>query len=81
MNVNYIDWKENGWIVIQDADSKKHLLEISCRAENGEIVETRIRHNDGEEAKGNVVYEGKKALPMSVERFKKLYTQGLLEIK
>ncbi len=76
-----IRWKEDGWTVVQDADAEKHILEISCRSEKGNVVEARIRHNDGEEVKGTVKYDGKDALPMEIKRFKKLFSEGLLEIK
>lgn len=76
-----IFWNENGWTVCQDADAEKHLLEISCRAENGTVVEVRVRHNDGEETKGTVTKNGKTVLPIALAEFKKLYQKGELEIK
>lgn len=74
-------WKEDGWTTLQDADAEKHVLEIACRAEKGTVVEVRIRHNDGEETQGQVLYNGQKALPMDLAEFKKLYNGGKLDIK
>ena len=73
--------KKDGWTTIQEADAKKHILEISCRAENGSVVEVRIRHNDGEEAKGSVTCDGKGVLPISIEEFCELFNSGKLVIK
>ena len=81
MKKQAIAWKNDGWTTVQDADAQKHILEISCRAEDGKVLEVRIRHNDGEEAKGTVLYNGANALPMSLDEFKKLYENGDLEIK
>jgi len=74
-------WKEEGWTTIQEADAKKHILEISCLAEGGNVVEVRIRHNDGEEQKGKVTKNGENVLPVSLSAFKKLYEDGELDIK
>ncbi len=76
-----IIWNEDGWTVVQDADAENHVLEISCRAENGKVVEVRIRHNDGEEAKGSVTLDGENAIPMDIKDFKKAYLKGKLEIR
>lgn len=76
-----IKWNENGWTAIQDADAKKHVLEIDARAEEGKVVELRIRHNDGEEQAAEVTYEGKPALPMDIKEFQKLFEKKALEIK
>lgn len=76
-----IFWKYNGWTTLQEADAKKHVLEIAARSENETIVEIRVRHNDGEEKQGEVTLDGKKILPMALEEFKKLYEGGKLEIK
>lgn len=76
-----LKWKEDGWTTLQEADSEKHILEISCRAENGMVVEVRIRHNDGEEAKAKVTLNGESALPMAIKDFQKNYEKGKFEIK
>ena len=76
-----IDWKSDGWTAMQDADAEKHLLEITCRAEAGVVVEIRIRHNDGENAKGKATLNGENILPMPIREFAELYTKGALEIR
>lgn len=76
-----IAWNENGWTSIQDADASKHILEISCRAENGTVVEIRFRHNDGEEEKGTALFEGKNVLPLPMAEFKEYFKKGKLEFK
>ena len=81
MKKKKILWKDTGWTVLQEADAAKHVLEISARAEMGKVVEVRIRHNDGEERKGNVYLDGANALPMAFEDFKEKFTAGVLEIK
>ena len=42
---------EDGWTNIQEADKKKHVVQISCYAEKGIIKEIRKCHNDGDEVK------------------------------
>lgn len=81
MKKKEIIWNENGWTVMQDADAEKHVLEISCRAENGVVVEVRSRHNDGEEKKGIVTLDGAEVLPMPLADFKKYYKKGKLTIR
>ena len=76
-----IKWNDNGWTVVQNADGKKHVLEISCRAEDGQVVETRIRHHSGEETQGIVLLNGENALPMPIKEFGKLFNKNQLEIK
>lgn len=77
-----IAWEENGWTVVQHADAKKHILEINCRAEDGQVVEVRVRHNDGEEKKGELYRgNGKVVLPMALKEFQELYLAGDLIIK
>lgn len=76
-----IIWKKDGWTTLQEADAEKHVLEIACRANAGEVIEVRIRHNDGEEKKAEVLLDGAAALPMKLEAFKKNFTKGLFEIK
>lgn len=66
-----INWEENGWTLVQEADAEEHKLEISCRTENGVVVEVRIRHNDGEENKGTCTKNGVNALPMTTKEFEK----------
>ena len=80
MKNSAVTMKKDGWTTVQEADAKKHILEISCRAENGSVVEVRIRHNDGEETKGAVLCDGKNALPISIEEFCELYNSGKLDI-
>ena len=77
LKVNIID---NAWTTLQEADAEKHILEISCRASAGKVVEVRIRHNDGEEEVAKIMYEGKAALPMDIKTFTKLYKAEKLEI-
>ena len=74
-------WNENGWTTVQDADAEKHVLEISCFAKDGTVTEVRVRHNDGEEKKGEVTVDGNKVLPMALKEFKDLYLSGELTIK
>ncbi|MBQ0084542.1 MAG: hypothetical protein KBS52_07275, partial [Clostridiales bacterium] len=76
-----VEWNENGWTTVQQANPEKHVLEINCRAENGVIVELRTRHSRGEESKGIVTVDGKEALPISIEEFSKLYEKGKIDIK
>lgn len=76
-----IAWNENGWTALQDADAKKHILEVDCRTENGTVVEIRIRHNDGEEVKGKALCAGLEVLPISLEEFKKLFEAGSLKFE
>ena len=71
----------NGWTTLQEADAKKHVLEIGCRAEDGTVVEVRVRHNDGEEKQGDVKLDGVKALPMAAEEFKAHFLAGDFDIK
>ena len=76
-----IKWKKDGWTEVQKADAKKHVLEIMCRTENDSVVELRVRHNDGEEKKGEVYLNGEKALPLTISEFEKLFKAGKLDIK
>lgn len=73
--------EDNAWTRLQDADAEKHILEISCRAENGKVVEVRVRHNDGEEKKGEIKYDGKPVLPLDIAKFAEYYENGKLEIR
>ena len=79
---NKIEWKTDGWTCVQEADAAKHVLEINCFAEGGIVKELRIRHNDGELAKG-VIYRGdeKVALPMAFSEFREQYEKGELTFK
>lgn len=81
MKKEKIVWMENGWTVVQEADAKKHILEVSCRAENGVVTEVRIRHNDGEETKGRATALGKDVLPLPLAEFRDLYTNGQLTFR
>lgn len=76
-----IQWSPNGWTTLADAEAEKHILGIQCRAENGVIVEVRIRHNDGEEAPGRVTIAGKNALPIGIDDFIRLYENGVMIVK
>lgn len=81
MKKKEILWNEEGWTVIQEADAEKHVLEVSCKAENGMVTEVRIRHNDGERTKGKALIADKPALPMSFDDFKTAFTKGKLQFK
>lgn len=63
--------KDNGWTTIQEANSKKHIKEINCRAEDGMVVEVSLRHSQGELVKTEVMFGGQKALPMAIKEFQK----------
>ena len=71
-------WNENGWNTLQEADASKHILEINCRTEAGNVVEVRIRHNDGEEVASNVKVNGEPALPMDIKTFEKYFNKSEL---
>ncbi len=73
-----IRWNNDGLTSIQDADAELHRLGISCRAESGTVVEVRIRHNDGEEKPGKVIYKGEEALPLPLAQFKELFKKDEL---
>lgn len=81
MKKNKIVWNRDGWTVVQDADAAKHQLEISCRAEDGKVVEVRIRHNDGEESKGAALVNGKNILPAPLADFVKAFDEGTLVLR
>lgn len=74
-------WNPNGWTRLQDADAEEHKLELTCRAENGVVVEMRVRHNDGEEKPGVVTIDGEPALPMQLAAFKKAFLADWFEIR
>ena len=77
-----IKWNENGWTTIQDADKKTHTLEISCRAENGNVTEVRIRHNGGDDFdKLTGALKNGYSLPMPIDEFAKAYKEGKLLFK
>ena len=65
-----IEWNENGWTIIQEADPVKHILEIACLAEDGTVIEVRKRHNDGEEEKLTKKLDDAHSLPMPLKEFK-----------
>lgn len=81
MKKSEIIWQSEGWTSIQDADAEKHLLGISCLAENGVVVEVRKRHNDGEEEKLTKKLEGDYSLPMALADFRKAVEEGKLTLK
>lgn len=60
---------EDGWTNIQEADKKKHVVQISCYAEKGIIKEIRKCHNDGEEVKIKGAINSVFSLPMSIAEF------------
>lgn len=74
-----IDWKENGWTVVQEANAAKHIVEISCLAENGSVVEIRKRHNDGEEEVLKKAINAEYSLPMSLDDFKAVFESGKID--
>ncbi|MBR7070707.1 MAG: hypothetical protein IKI29_00855 [Clostridia bacterium] len=74
-------YAKDGWTTIQEANAEKHILEISCYAENGVVTQVRIRHNDGEEEKFTKDLTGEYKLPMPVDEFKKAFTKGLIKFK
>ncbi len=81
MKFSQINWINDGWTVIQDADAEKHVLEISCFAKDGQVTEIRKRHNDGEEEKLTKKINDEFALPMSLEAFKKAVEAGKINLK
>lgn len=76
-----IEWNENGWTVIQEADPVKHILEITCLAEDGIVVEVRKRHNDGEEEKFTTKLDNTHSLPMPLDEFKKALRKKEIKFK
>ena len=76
-----IKMNQSGWTTISEPDAEKHILGVSARSVAGEVVEVRIRHNDGEEKKGTVTKDGANALPMSLDDFKKDYLADALTIR
>lgn len=76
-----IQWKNDGWNTLQEADTKKHIMEINCRTENGEVVEVRIRHSRGEEIKVKVMVDGKQSLPMPIDVFESHFEKNELELR
>ncbi len=78
---NRTKWNPDGWTTVQEADPAKHMAGISCRAEDGKVVEVRMRHSRGEESAAVVTCDGKDVLPISLDEFKTLYKQGKLDIR
>lgn len=78
MKKSEILWLTDGWTLLQEADAEKHILEVSCFAENGTVTAIRVRHNDGEATKGNATINGKNALPLDLEAFKTLFEKGMI---
>ena len=76
-----IEWKEDGWIVLQEADVERHQAEYVCFAEAGNVTMVRMRHSRGEQQKAQAYIDGQVALPMGLEDFKKNYKKGKIEIK
>lgn len=80
MKKHNIFWRDNGWTVIREADSKKHLTEISCLCKDSSIIEIRKRHNDGEEEVLKKAIDSKHSLPMSSAEFEEKYFNDEFEI-
>ncbi len=76
-----IKWKNDGWNTLQEADPKKHILEINCKTKSGKVIEVRIRHNDGEEKLSKVKLNGTPALPMDIAEFEKYYNKNEFEME
>lgn len=75
------NWKENGWTCLQEADAEKHVVEVTCRTEDGMVVEVRTRHNDGNEHHAEITMNGEPvALPMDRKTFEKHFKKGEFEI-
>ena len=72
---------DSGWTTIAEPDAEKHILGVSARSVAGEVVEVRIRHNDGEEKTAKVLKGGADALPMSNDEFLKLCQKNELEFR
>ena len=70
MAAKEIIWNENGWTTLQSADAKKHIVEISCFAEDGTVTQIRKRHNDGEEEKITRAIDKDHSLPMPLADLK-----------
>lgn len=68
--------KKDGWTVIQEANAKKHILEISCFADKGIVTEIRKRHNDGEEEKITKSPNPSYHLPIPTEELEELIAKG-----
>lgn len=81
MKKNEILWNENGWTVIGNADGEAHTLEVSALAENGKIVEVRVRHADGEEKVLKAKIDAAHTLPMALADFKAAVARGELKLK
>lgn len=73
-------WNENGWNSLQEPDAKKHVLSIDCLAKNGQVVEVRVRHHDGEEYVAKVTVAGKPVLPLDIPTFQKHFDKYELEL-
>ena len=77
-----ISWNEEGWTILQEADSKNHILEMSCFCEGGVVTEIRCRHNDGEEeTKFTGALKDGYSLPMPLDEFKDAFKKGLINLK
>ncbi|MBQ0083351.1 MAG: hypothetical protein KBS52_01110 [Clostridiales bacterium] len=75
-----VKWTDNGWTTLQEANERKHLLEIVCKTENGNVTEVRIRHSHGEEVKPQILLNGENALPMAIKEFHKHFDSDDFEI-
>lgn len=79
MKNHEIIWNENGWTTMQNADREKHIVEISCFAENGTVTEIRKRHNDGEEVKLTKRIDAAHSLPMALEELKNAFLNNEIQ--
>lgn len=70
-----INWNNDGWTEIQSVNAAKHVVGISCFAENGVVKQVRLRHNDGEEELIEKAVAPGKTLPMPMDEFKTLIAE------
>lgn len=70
-----IAWNDNGWTEVQSVNEAKHIVGISCYAENGIVKQVRLRHNDGEEELIDKSVAPGKTLPMPMQDFKTLMSE------
>lgn len=76
-----IEINDNAWTALQEPNAEKHRIAIDVRAENGKVVEIRIRHNDGEETKAKAYLNGKDSLPMAIAEFEEHFDRYDFDIK
>lgn len=71
----------DGWTTLKEPNAEKHILGVSCKAENGTVVEVRIRHNDGEEKTVGAFVDKKDILPISISEFQKLFADDKISFE